>query len=365
MPHPLDVICAVLRHRLDGEHFDPGVIPALRRGGVDERRLVAVASRHRITSAFAACLADLGLDGHLPPDLREYFAFMRARNAARNRQLRDELGAIVARLNSVGVEPCLVKGAARLVDGLYPDGSWRFMIDLDLLVPEDRLGDCVAALCADGYSPFGLDQVDPDDHEAKHYPPLLHQERLASVELHRRLTEGPRLPLLPTHEIVANSRSVRTCVGRVRLLSVEDAIVHLIEHFQLQYFHSLLALLRLSEAVEFHLLIGRGGSDLDWQYTMARFAKPEWRRACLSFLYGTKALLGTPTPEHAAPDLRVRFQVLRTLAQQRSRSVMTIGLGLGWMYRFMRRSDKSRFLVRLAANPKYYVNLFAGQKDWA
>ena len=45
----------------------------------------------------------------------------------------------------------LLKGAIRLIDGLYPNPGWRFMRDLDLLLPKERLNDAVTALAAVGY----------------------------------------------------------------------------------------------------------------------------------------------------------------------------------------------------------------------
>ena len=38
-------------------------------------------------------------------------------------------------LNEIDIVPVALKGAIRLVDGLWPDPALRFMHDLDLLVP--------------------------------------------------------------------------------------------------------------------------------------------------------------------------------------------------------------------------------------
>lgn len=356
-PHSLKVICAVLRHRLYGDELASAIPSALADGGIDDRRLVAVASSHRMTPAFAACLGDSGLDRHLPEALRHYFAFMRASNAARNRRLRDELGAVVVRLNSLGVQPCLLKGAGRLIDGIYPDESWRFMIDLDLLVPQERIADCVDALLGEGY-----EARFPDNPQAQHYPALIGAGKCAAVELHRRLVREPYVSLLPTHEVMERSTPVSCALGHVRLLEIEDQIVYAIAHSQLLHrFHSF-GLVRLCDLVEIALLAKH--CQLPWTRIAQRFARPDWRRACLAMLYVAEILLGTGTPEPSQRDLRARLQTVRVLGQQRFRSAMVLGIAWGWIayggHRLKHGPDQADFLARLAADPGSYLAKLTG-----
>ena len=56
--------------------------------------------------------------------------------------------SVAAALNEIDIVPVALKGAIRLVDGLWPDPALRFMHDLDLLVPADGLWRGAAA--ADG-----------------------------------------------------------------------------------------------------------------------------------------------------------------------------------------------------------------------
>jgi hypothetical protein len=124
--------------------------PGARRRGRDPRqpwpRLARLSGVHLLTPAVGAALEELGLAGSIPPDLSDYFAAMRSAGEERNGDLRADLFRIVAILNEAGVEPILLKGALRLVDGLFPDDSWRFMHDLDLLVPAAAVGRATRAL---------------------------------------------------------------------------------------------------------------------------------------------------------------------------------------------------------------------------
>ena len=63
----------------------------------------------------------------------------------------EQVGHVARSLNRRGIRPVLLKGAASLVVGTYPQTAGRFLSDLDLLVPPGAIEDCAAALEADGY----------------------------------------------------------------------------------------------------------------------------------------------------------------------------------------------------------------------
>ena len=50
-----------------------------------------------------------------------------------------QLAHVAAALNEIDIVPVALKGAIRLIDGLWPDPALRFMHDLDLLVPRREL----------------------------------------------------------------------------------------------------------------------------------------------------------------------------------------------------------------------------------
>ena len=357
MLHPFDVICAILRARLTGEPLDRGLVAALERGEINDRELVAVASRHRVTPALAACLGDLGLDDRLPPELRDYLAFMRASNAARNRALLEQLGEIVSRFNGLGVEPCLLKGAARLIDGLYPDLSWRFMVDLDVLVPEDQLQVCVDALRANGYyeEPEALDRG-----EGKHYPALVSTQGPAAVELHINIAPERFRLLAPTHEVKDTSIVERSRIGNIYLLKPEYQIIYMIAHNQIFHARRFYEISMVSELVELGLSISRYEPHLDWSFILDKFAKPDWRRACLASLQAARILIGAPIPEHITPDLLIRLYLMRLLGQERFHSARVAGLVFGWFtqgFHRLSQPDRREFFARVVDNPKPYLEV--------
>jgi hypothetical protein len=152
--------------------------------------VIAAADRHRLLPALAAALADLGLLQAPPSEVAELLAAVRAANTERNQRLAAGLAEAVAALNRAGIEPVLLKGAIRLVDGLYPDPGWRMMNDLDLLAPPGRAAETFAVLQGLGYRTGKADAALPAGH---HHLPLLRQTRTGvAIEVHDRLIPSYR-----------------------------------------------------------------------------------------------------------------------------------------------------------------------------
>jgi fido (protein-threonine AMPylation protein) len=92
---------------------------------------------------------------------------------------------LVAPLNRIGVEPVLLKGAIRRVDGLYPEIGWRMMRDLDVLISEGSLAEAVEVLRGIGYDSEQR-AIDPLEKDWR----ARHPDRPALVEVHRELFGG-------------------------------------------------------------------------------------------------------------------------------------------------------------------------------
>ncbi len=159
-------------------------------GRVCWERVVEIASEYWMTLVLYRELGEKHLLDLLPPndrnDLLEYFRAIHAANAARNRGLLAHAAEVVGMLNGIGVEPILLKGAAHLASGLYPDPAVRFMDDIDLLVPDDRALECWLLLLAAGYETCGKHRHKRAEClPREQWPTIRRPDREGELEIHR------------------------------------------------------------------------------------------------------------------------------------------------------------------------------------
>ena len=111
----------------------------------------------------------------------------------RNRRELQQLGRVARSLNRCGVRPVLLKGAASLVAGTYPETAGRFLSDIDLLVPQGAIEDCATALEADGYraDPAVVGTFRQRRACFHHYPRLFHPQEPAGDRAAHRARQGP------------------------------------------------------------------------------------------------------------------------------------------------------------------------------
>jgi hypothetical protein len=155
-------------------------------------------------------------------------------NAARNLFILAAIHRVVDALHAEGIPAMLLKGAA-LIESAYPDPAQREMLDIDILVPSDRLGAAGAALNGLGYRPEdpAEGETGPTSFEVPadghHGTPLVGRDRLVAVELHRHIAiagEGRAFDIAQFWD-----RARPASGGRYLLPSAEDLLLHLCLHF--------------------------------------------------------------------------------------------------------------------------------------
>jgi hypothetical protein len=223
---PLRLLCACLSAGQRGQTLDLPSAATLAAPSTDLMSLSRLAGRHLVTPMLATCIGDPEIRHRLPEDFILYLEFVHAENTRRNDAVRRQLGQAAACLNRIDIEPLLLKGAIRLVDGLYPDPGWRFMRDIDLLIRRDRLGQGVACLESLGYRSTCEATELPAKH--RHLPPLYRSGAVAVVELHTELLDTPAV--LPAERVLARSRPVDLDGARVRVPDSADQLLHLVGH---------------------------------------------------------------------------------------------------------------------------------------
>ncbi len=258
---PFAQLCLLIRCALRNE---PDSVRALEASGLDAGALAPLAFRHRVAAFLAPLALDPATAPLLPADLRACLLFAHETNGERNQVIRAQLSRAIALLNARGVEPVLLKGAGRLVDGVFPDASARFMQDLDLLIAPDQIETAAACLRHAGYA-FS-EREERLAVEYHHMPSLWHPDEIAGIELHRTVISHWHDRLLPTAAVLARAAPVELDGNRARVPAPLDGALHLVAHGQLQHDRLIIGEVLLSEVVEFVLMArqlgGAGTSKL-------------------------------------------------------------------------------------------------------
>lgn len=294
---PFEFLCAMLSPCTpDDEIRELQRIAAA--GEVDWPAVAERANRADLAPALCVALEAKGLMSDAPELFREYLQELHRFNLDRNHALLQQLQEVVRLLNDIGVTPLLLKGAAALATDLYPDPGMRFMADLDLLVPEDALERSVAALQANGYKVPEKYQRLVRLTASKHYPPLVHPEAPAAIELHRRLLNKGR-DLLESARVWDNSRPYRG--GRLpglsaAMLSPTDEVIFCFAHSELGHDYHHYERMDARHLLDFACLIRRCRDEIEWSRLDALKHHPRYGLAFEIYLHQVKMLFRLDLP---------------------------------------------------------------------
>jgi hypothetical protein len=193
------------------------------------------------------------ISGETESEIANVLRDIRDRHAERNEIVLDELRVLGQLSNEIGIEPVALKGGALLLGKLYAAPSDRYMVDIDLLIPEPAIPVLVSHLLKNGYvfdagNPVGVDC---------HHEMCIKRPGRPGVELHRSVGMGRAGILLPAENVIRDSVPIRHRGATLRLPSGQHLLLHQVLHAQLShsYRHALWPSLR--EAYDCRLLVTR------------------------------------------------------------------------------------------------------------
>ena len=329
--HPFEVVACVLSERLQGRAVPEELRATVRSPGVDWKRVVGEASSQYVLPSLAAALRDLELLESLDDELGAFLEAVHAANAERNGELYEELAAAVAVLNRADIEPVLLKGTIRLVDGLYPDDGWRMLRDLDLLVPEPMMARASRALGEVGYASCAL------------HNEMRREAGPCQIDLHKEVFSGStQLRLLQAGDILNDARSLPLGSGTVRVPSVEHQLVHLIGHSQIRHGGHASGRIDLRDRLEGAALVQWRRESIDWQAVSVRFVAAGYHRSLLSFVLTLNEGAWCTMPMTGRIDPMAVLQQRRIRLQARSATFGYIGSRAGWLVSELRSQIEER-----------------------
>ena len=307
---------------------------------------LSIGSQHFVLPLLFWRLRQKELLSLLPQDVQDCLEGAYELNTLRNHELKDQITDLARTLNSMAVEPVLLKGAAALASGLYDDMGLRMMTDVDVLIPE-RLDDCVEALIRRGYRGTGSGKSAPRDFH--HHEPLVCDDYSTAVELHIHAVHHPFTGLLSAGEVWAQSRRVELGGGAVaRLPSPTHFAVNSMVRSQLS--RGGRDMVRMYQLYDVVMLRRAGDAAIDWASVRQRFDRAGYGAALRAYLWMIERLFGQPCPAEMPPTWEARFHWRALLWSLRSARAMALWRAVSYLGasagNLRRRPDLRRNLLR-------------------
>lgn len=168
----------------------------------------------------------------VPLPVRNHLQSAQLRAAAQARNVHQEVGIIAAALTPLDCPVVVLKGAAYILQG-HPAAHGRYLSDIDIMVPKDRLAEAERLLLFEGWSPAPSHGNAYDQRYYRQWmhelPPLKHARRGTVLDVHHRiLPETARLQPDPAAMFAA----VQPVPGyaNIFVLSDEDMLLHSATH---------------------------------------------------------------------------------------------------------------------------------------
>lgn len=283
----------------------PGLPPA------DWELLLRVARRARVLGRLESDLARVGLLEDIPERAAAHLRAARNVIAHRNTLISWEVNRLLWALKGIEVPLILLKGTAYLLAGL-PPARGRIFADVDLLVPEERIGEIEERLVERGWFKTQIDPYDDRYYRVwmHEIPPLRHRERGTEIDIHHRL-------LPKTSHLKSDPESLFTAARpladpRLHILAPTDMVLHALVHLFLEGDPD--EGLRLRDLIDVHDLLCRFGQEPGfWSDLGPRARALGFERPLFYGLHHVQRLFGTPIPpdvlrglEDAAPVWPIR-----------------------------------------------------------
>lgn len=191
----------------------------------------AVVPQARNTGLLASLYSVLEIDDLLQYVPKEVLRHLESALWVHRKQREDleyELKWLHRVTSEVGEQLILLKGAAYILGGL-PAGVGRLVSDIDLLVPESRLGKMESAL-----RDYGWESLEDDAYNDRYYrqwmheiPPLFHRDRESVLDVHHTILPPTADEKCPPEKLFENLWEIKPGLF---VLSPLDMVLHSATH---------------------------------------------------------------------------------------------------------------------------------------
>ena len=264
----LRLICRIIS--FGTKEDDLALADKVSNSAIDWPLVIEVASSYYVATTIYPSLQRKSLLDKIPEDVRDYFEGVYQLNGERNHLLRLSTIEVSLTLNSIDVEPLLLKGMANVISGVYDDPAVRIMNDIDILVPKERLTKCVDAMHGAGYQ-----ELKNHETEQHHYPPMAKEGSPAAIEIHTEIASIQYAGVASGKDMLRDSKKVEKEGGAKMLLaSPTHRVIHNILHSQLH--HGSVHPMYVHQMYDLALLEKKYGESVDWSSVERCFAKGKY-----------------------------------------------------------------------------------------
>jgi hypothetical protein len=217
---------------------------------------------------------------YLPEDLVFYMKHITDLNRDRNQQIIEQAKEINTLLLNNNITPIFLKGTGNILEDLYEDIGERMVGDIDFIVSKEDFKNTIEILKKEKYNTNN--EVHLDFHW--HYPRLVKENRIAAVEVHKKVLKNPYSNILSFKMINENTLTF----NKIKVASYENQILNSILPKQINdnLYHS--KIIQLRTVLDIYLI----NKNLNGYFPKTNIKKIDTRLnnfiACSSFIFGNK-----------------------------------------------------------------------------
>jgi len=265
-------------------------------------RVILMANTQLVVTALWSALCSKNLQNLLPEEVGSYLSELHGLNYRRNEAIRKQTEEIIRNLNTVGLEPIVLKGAALMFKSAIEDPGVRFMLDIDIMVPVEQVNKTREIVSAIGYR--SVERDDPA-HEPTHHPAtMVRDDEVAKVEIHIDLFHpfvDP--PVLGKNEVWESSEQIRANGLTFRVLAPTHFVLHNVVHSESHHRGFALRKVPVRYLHDLTVFLPLYGAEVDWDAIDLVMGRYGLRRMMSSYLLMGSRLLGANVPTAMASSI--------------------------------------------------------------
>ncbi|MGS2722099.1 nucleotidyltransferase family protein [Paraglaciecola aestuariivivens] len=230
----------------------------------------------------------------LPSELRNYLTQIEELYQKRSLAIKQEVLNVCTLLAPITQDLVLLKGAATLFNGISEPIGSRYMADIDILLPNNKLKLGIQTLSSHHYQ-FEHDEMTIYTSAFHHAPPAIRPNGPCYIELHRQPLVNSIRHLLDCDEAfnTATTLALDSKIS-VKQLHPTQQVIHCIAHSELQDQRFKEAYLDLRQLVNFYLIVNKFNSQICWKTIEKRFRDTQHIEELRSVVYQANRLFDLP-----------------------------------------------------------------------